>query len=107
MTLLAKEEPLYKEKEDAYSSWYVFSGQDLRTGLPAPDHYGLRTCLVLSGSVRRSMFLFPTCFRLFISESLILPHCIIVTPYYSMIALRPKTSSKAEHRSALFRSTHG
>ena len=23
MTLLAKEEPLYKEKEDAYSSWYV------------------------------------------------------------------------------------
>ena len=48
MTLLAKEEPLYKEKEDAYSSWYVFSDQDLRTGLPVPDHYALRTCLVLS-----------------------------------------------------------
>ena len=42
MTLLAKEEPLYKEKEDAYSSWYVFSDQDLRTGLPAPDHFSLR-----------------------------------------------------------------
>ena len=41
MTLLAKEEPLYKEKEDAYSSWYVFSDQDLRTGLPAPDHFSL------------------------------------------------------------------
>ena len=31
MTLLAKEEPLYKEKEDAYSSWCVFLIRDLRT----------------------------------------------------------------------------